>query len=145
MPSNAGSVGVDYNFSLYNGNTGFLQDLGDVQSVRVTQQKHDISNRPYNRPPRFDFIPDGYRVAFSITRTVSALEDLAVQNEANFNAGLGNKAGYLNETITNTDGTVSRYQYQGFVFFLTDHGDVSREKTVTVTGEGMASQKIRIA
>lgn len=145
MPTNAGLVGVDFSFGYYDQNTGALVDLGDVQSVKIVAQKHDIANRPYNGVPKFDFVPDGYKINFSITRTVSALEDLAVQREANFNAGAGNSAGYLSETITNTDGSVSRYQYTGFVFFLTDHGDISREKTVTIAGEGMASAKRSIA
>ena len=145
MPSNAGSVGVDYSFGYYDSNTNSLVDLGDIQSVKNTALKHDIANRPYNRPPRFDFIPDGYKVAFSITRTVATLENLAVTREANFNQGVGSAPGYLSESITNTDGTVTRYQYTGFVWFLTDHGDISREKTVTLAGEGMASQKVQVS
>lgn len=145
MPSNAGSVGVDYSFGFYDGNTGTTVDLGDVQNVSVKAQNHPIKSQPYNGPPRFDYIPDGYKIDFTITRTVAVLEDLAVVREARFNQGLGNKPGYLSQSVNNTDGTVSRYQYTGFVFFLTDHGEVSREKTVTIKGEGMATQKVKIA
>lgn len=145
MTGNAGNTGKDYSFGYYDGNTGALVDLGDVQSVKASAQKHDVKNMPYNGAPKYDFIPDGHKITFTITRTVSTLEDLAVVRETNFNNGLPNKAGYLNETVTNTDGSVSRYQYTGFVFFLTDHGDVSRDKLVTVTGEGMASAKVQLS
>jgi len=145
MPTNAGNTGVDYSFGYYDGNSGAMVDLGDVQDVKIKAQKHDLSNRPYNGPPKFDYVPDGYKIDFTITRTVSTLEDLAVTREANFNAGSGNKAGYLSEAVNNTDGTTSRYQYTGFVFFMSDHGSISREKTVTITGEGMASKKVQIA
>ena len=145
MPTNAGVVGVDYAFGYFDGNTNSLVNLGDIQNVRISAQKHDVVNRPYNSVPKFDYIPDGYKIEFTITRTVSAIEDLAVRREANFNAGKGNAAGYLSETINNTDGSTSRYQYQGFVFFLSDHGEISREKVVTLKGEGMASQKIAIS
>jgi hypothetical protein len=145
MPTNAGSVGVDYSIQFFNGNTGLLQDLGDVQNVKFTAQKHDVANRPYNKPPKFDYIPDGHKVTFQITRTGAGLESYAATQEARFNAGVGNVAGYLNKSITNPDGTVSRWQYQSFVFFITDLGDVSREKLVTLSGEGMASQVIQIA
>jgi hypothetical protein len=50
--------------------------------------------------------------------------------------------GYLNETITNPDGTLSRYQYQNFVVFMTDIGDISRERVVSQRMEGMASVKV---
>ena len=145
MPSNAGSVGVDYAFGYYDGNTSSLVDLGDVQSVKISALKHDIANRRYNGVPRFDFIPDGYKITFSITRTTAALENLAVLRESNFNQGIGSATGYLSETVTNTDGSINRYQYTGFVWFLIDHGDISREKVVTIAGEGMASQKVQIS
>jgi hypothetical protein len=139
------NVGIDYSITYYDANSGGLINLGDVQSVKINAGKHDISTRPYNGPPRFGFIPDGYKIDFSITRSGSQLEDLAVLNETNFNAGQVQSPGVLNETVTNPDGSVSRYQYTGFVVFLTDHGDVSREKVVTLTLEGMASSKVKIA
>lgn len=145
MPGNAGSVGVDYSLGYFDSNSNSLVNLGDVQNVKIAAGKHDLKNMPYNGPPKFDFIPDGYGISFTITRTSSLLEDLAVAREKNFNAGGLNLAGYLNETINNPDGSVSRYQYTGFVFFLTDHGDISREKLVMLQGVGLASTKIQIA
>lgn len=145
MPSNAGSLGVDYSLGYFDANNNQLVDLGDVQNVKIQAQKHDIKNAPYNAPSKYDFVPDGHKISFTIARTSSLLEDLAVAREANFNSGGFNYAGYLNETVTNPDGSVSRYQYTGFVFFLTDHGDLSREKLVMLQGEGMASTKISIA
>jgi hypothetical protein len=54
-------------------------------------------------------------------------------------------SGYLNETVNNADGSVSRYQYTGFVFWVGDIGDVSRDQNVKMSAEGMASQKVQIA
>ena len=139
------NIGVDYSITYYDSTSGGLINLGDVQSVKITAQKHDISSRPYNQVPRFGFVPDGFKVDFTITRNGSVLEDLMVTLSQNFNAGSVMSPGYLNETINNADGTVSRYQYTNFVVFLTDHGDISREKVVTIKLEGMASDKIKIA
>jgi len=145
MPVNTMNVGVDYTITYFDSNSGSLINLGDVQNVTISAQKHDISSRPYNSVPKFGYIPDGFRISFTITRTSSVLEDLMVALSANFNAGDVQSAGYLNETINNPDGSVSRYQYTGFVVFLTDHGDISREKVVTLKLEGMASDKVKIA
>lgn len=145
MPVNGMNVGVDYSITYYESVSGGLINLGDVQSVKIIAQKHDISSKPYNQLPRYGYVPDGYKVDFTITRNASTLEDLAVLNSANFNAGNVQSPGYLNETIINADGSVSRYQYTNFVVFLTDHGDISREKTVPIKLEGMASDKVRIA
>lgn len=139
------NVGVDYTFGYYDANTGQLVNLGDVQSVNRTAMKHDIESRPYNGPPRFGYIPGGHSFEFTITRTKSTLDDLAVTREANFNVGVVDQPGYLNETVTNPDGSISRYQYTGFVFFMNDPGNVARETVVTVKCEGRASQKVAIA
>lgn len=144
MPVNRMNVGVDYQITYYDATAGALIDLGDVQNVRIGAMKHDIKSMPYNNVPRYGYIPDGYRVDFSITRTSSILEDLMVQFSANFNAAKLLPPGYVNETIQNPDGTISRYQYTQFVIFLTDHGDISREKIVTLALTGLASDKIAL-
>ena len=145
MPLNGMNVGTDYTFLYYDGMTGALVQMGDVQNVRITAQKHDLAARPYNNFPRYGYAPDGFKIDFTITRNVSTLEDLMVTFANNFQNGTLIRPGYLNESTNNWDGTISRYQYVNFVTFLTDHGDISREKIVTIKFEGMASKKIQIA
>src|SRR5258708_37845177 len=128
MPLNGMNIGTDYLFQYYDGNTGALVQLGDVQTVSIAALKHYIVTRPYNDFPRFGYVPDGFKIDFTITRNVSVLEDLMVTFQLNFQSGALMRPGYLNETINNWDGTVSRYQYQNFVVYLTMHGYVSREK-----------------
>jgi hypothetical protein len=145
MPNNAGNIGADYSITYYDSPSGSLINLGDVQTIKITAMKHDIKSSPYNNYPKYDFIDDGFKIDFTMVRNSSTLEDLAVLRSANLQAGQVMGAGYLNETINNADGSVSRYQYINFVAFLTDHGDISREKIVTLTMEGMASAKVKIA
>lgn len=145
MPVNGMNVGVDYAISYYESVASSLIDLGDVQSVKITAQKHDIKSSPYNQLPRYGYVPDGFKIDFTITRTGSVLEDLMVTFSTNFNAGNIITPGFLNQSINNPDGTVRRYQYTNFVVFLPDHGDISRDKVVSMKLEGMASDKIIIA
>lgn len=145
MPINGMSVGRDYSFGLYDGDSGTIVDFGDVQSVKITAQYHDIKSQPYNGDPRFGHIPDGYKGSFSITRTKGDLDDLQAAKEAMFRGGQIMAPGYLNETITNTDGTISRYQYTGVDFKIVELADVSREKVVTQTVEIMASGRVKIS
>ena len=145
MPVNGMNVGRDYQLIYYDGDAGTIQDLGDVQNVRITAQKHDIVSRPYNQPPRFGYVPDGYRIDFTITRTSSVLENLMVSKETAFNQGQVMNAGYLNENVTNPDGSITRYQYQHVVIYMTDQGDVSRERVISQRMEAMATAKIQIA
>ena len=145
MSVNGMNVGVDYNFMWFRGDTGTLVDLGDVQSIRITGQKHGIVLMSFNDVPRYGYVPDGYRIEFVITRANPTLEDYIVDYSAAFNESQILLPGVLNESIHNTDGSVSRYQYTNVVMYLVDHGDISREKTVPIRFEGLASDKIRIA
>lgn len=145
MPVNRMNVGTDYSLSYFDGNTGVIVDLGDVQNVRIAALKHELKSMPFNNVPRYGYVPDGFRVDFTIVRTASLLEDLMVTFSANFNAGKVIQPGYFNESVNNPDGSVSRYQYTNFVIFLDDHGDISREKPVMLRLSGMASDKVSIA
>jgi hypothetical protein len=145
VPVNGMNVGVDYTITYYESVSGGLINLGDVQDVKITALKHDIKSAPYNQLSRYGFMDDGFKIDFTIIRNSSTLEDLAVLNSANIQAGNVQGAGYLNQTTINADGSVSRWQYTNFVVFLTDHGDISREKAVTIKLEGMASAKVKIA
>src|SRR5258708_3366808 len=101
MPINGMNVGVDYSLSFYESVSSKLVDLGDVQSVAITALKHDINSKPYNQLPRYGYVPDGYKVDFSITRTGSILENLMVTFSTNFNAGNIITPGFLNQSINN--------------------------------------------
>lgn len=145
MSVNGMSVGRDYQFGLYDGNSGRIVDLGIVEDVKITAQKHDIKGQPYNADPVFGYIPDGYKIAFQLVRNGPTLENIGLDMANAFRAGQAIKAGFFNETIAEADGTFSRYQYTGFVFYLAEVADVSREKVVKQTVEAMASGKVRIS
>lgn len=145
MSQNGMSTGRDYTLSYYDADTNSIVELGDVQNVKITARKHDIKSQPYNNDPRFGYIPDGYAVTFEIVRTGPELENFQLTQNTRFSEGLSNKAGFLNETITETDGSVSRYQYTKFVFFITDIGTITREAPVKMSAEGMASSKVPLA
>jgi hypothetical protein len=145
MPVNGMNVGTDYSLSYFDGNSGVIQPLADVQSVKITALKHQLKNMPFNSVPRYGYVPDGFSIDFTIVRTSQVLELLAVNFSKNFNAGAVLQPGYFNESINNPDGSVIRFQYTNFVVFLDDHGDISREKPVMLRLTGMASDKVQIA
>jgi hypothetical protein len=45
---------------------------------------------PYNAPPKFGYVPDGYSGHFTITRTGSQMEQLQIILANNFNSGVNN-------------------------------------------------------
>lgn len=116
-----------------------------MQDVKITALKHDLKDMPYNDIPRYGYVPDGFKIDFSIVRSGSQLEEILLNFSAQFNAGNIIRPGFLNQSTNNPDGSVSRYQYINFVIFPVDLGDISREKVITQRLEGMASDIRRIA
>lgn len=145
MPTNAGSIGVDYSFGYYDTTTNSMIDLGDVQTVDIKPLKTDVKNMPYNGAPLYDFIPDGYDIKFSITRTNAQLESLQAAREVAFYQDAPTPGGYFMKSVRNLDGSTNVFQYQRFVFFLTDQGTVSRDKLVTISCEGKASTMVQLS
>lgn len=145
MPSNAGTIGGDYSIQFYDGVTGLLQDLGDVQNFKMTPLHTQLKNMPFNNDPIYDYMPDGHKISFTITRTDSRWDDFQATREANVRNGKRNVSGVLNKSVVNADGSTSRYQIQNFVFQVTDLGDVSREKLTQVACEAMGSRMIKIS
>lgn len=145
MPISGLSVGRDYQFGIFDQNSNTIVDLGVVETVKVTANKTDIKAMPYNSDPIFGYIPDGYKISFSLKRTGATLENLSLALQELFRSGKPINSGYFNEVVTNPDGSISRYVYEGFVFWLTEVADVSREKNVAQTVEAMASFKRQVA
>lgn len=138
------NVGRDYAFGLFDPFTKAIIELGDVETVDIKPIKHEIKSEPYNDDPKFGYVPGGYSGTFQITRTGSQLEDLQLAVAQAFREGQIIRSGYLNETVTDPDGTVSKYQYQGCVFHLDDLGQVSRDKTIKQKLEIKASRKVKL-
>lgn len=145
MPVNGQSVGQDYTIGLYDFNTATDVPLGSVQDFKESALKHDIKNMPYNQVPVYGYIPDGYSGTFTIVRTGPALENLHLQIKNNFNNGKSILAGYINQTINESGGAQSRYQYINVVFFLTDSGTVQRDQNIKMTMAWMASDKVLVS
>ncbi|WP_036048651.1 hypothetical protein [Bradyrhizobium sp. Tv2a-2] len=145
MPTNTMNIGVDYSFSYFDGASGILLDISDIEDVTITAMKHDIKAMPYNNLPRYDYVDDGFRIEFSIVRTSATLENYMITRSQQLLNGTVRQPGFLNQAIINPDGSTSRYQYVNCVIFLTDHGNISRDKPVKLKLEGMASAKTQIA
>jgi hypothetical protein len=139
------NTGADYSFTFYDGDTNAIVTIPDIEHVSIKAEHHELARHPYNDDPSFDYQDAGFSISFEVTRSGSNLELASVKRGAAIRQGKVRKPGYLNKTIKEADGTVTRLQYQGFVFALEDHGDVSRDKVVKLRIKGKASRCIQIA
>jgi len=142
MAQNGLSLGPDFLFGIYDGSTGAILAVGDVQNVKVTKHNTAVTSKPYNGPPRFAHVPDGYSGSFQIMRTSSAIEVLEISRDAKIYAGSVLPTSFLNKTVNNPDGSVTTTQYTGLDWFLNEEADVSKDKAVSQTIEWHASQEV---
>ena len=87
----------------------------------------------------------GHTGSITIERQDSTLDDFWCQQEEDYYTGFNNAEGYISETITEANGTVSQYRYTGVVLKLTDSGKYSGDKTVQQSLEFMASRKKKVS
>ena len=145
MPANGMNTGRDFNFGVYDQNTGVIVDFGDIQSFEIDAHKANIASRPYNGLPRFGYVPDGYSGSFQIVRTKADVEQLQIRLSTLFNSGGTVLPGFINYTVNNSDGSVSRYQIVGAVFWLNKIASGAREKVIDQAVEWLGSDSVLVA
>ncbi len=75
-------------------------------------------------------IPTGWNGTITAKRMDGTLDDFWAQWEDNYFNGIDQQRGTITETITESDGTVSVYRYEGVSYHLTDAGKKSGDKEV---------------
>ena len=89
-------------------------------------------------------LPKGWEGSFEVERGTSSLDDFIASVEQSYYSGSGIGTGTLYQYITETDGSVSTYQFDGVVFKLASAGSWKGESSVKQKLEFFASRKRRI-
>jgi hypothetical protein len=89
-------------------------------------------------------LPKGWEGQFEVERGTSALDDFISSIEQDFYNGSGAQLGTMYQYITETDGSVSTYQYDGVVFKLASAGVWKGDASVKQKLEFFATRKRRI-
>ena len=123
---------------------GIRVDLRDVVGFQAEQQVKLQRSDPLNSVPVEFNTPAGWRGQFHIDRGSSALDDLVAAIEAAFwNAGVIG-SGTIYQYLTESDGSLSTYEFIGVALTLTQSGIYKAENIVTQTVNFFASQRNRI-
>jgi hypothetical protein len=88
---------------------------------------------------RYEFLPIGHKLNFSFDRKDSSIDSYFAQREAQYFSGQTLAKVTITETIRNTDGSVSVFQYAGVALKLTNRGSWKGDAKVESKIEGMAS------
>jgi hypothetical protein len=142
MPASTFSIGSDCQVVLM-GPTGRI-DLTHVTGFESRQQTTSV------RVDRLDGVllgaelPKGWEGSFEIERGTSAADDMiaAIEQAYFTNGQLG--VGTLYQYVTETDGSISTYQYANVVFRLVNAGQWKGDASVKQKLEFYAGQRIRV-
>jgi hypothetical protein len=89
-------------------------------------------------------LPKGWEGSFEVERGSSALDDFISGLEQDFYNGGGTQTGTMYQYVTETDSSVSTYQFDGVVFKLTSAGAWKGDASVKQKLEFYATRKRRI-
>jgi hypothetical protein len=89
-------------------------------------------------------LPKGWEGTFEVERGNSVLDDFIAVLEQNYYSGLPVQTGTMYQYITESDGSVSTYQFVGVVFKLASAGMWKGDTSVKQKLEFFATQRQRI-
>ncbi|HQT79644.1 MAG TPA: hypothetical protein PLD10_21590 [Rhodopila sp.] len=89
-------------------------------------------------------LPRGWEGSFEVERGNSTLDDFMSSLEQAYYSGTGGGPGTLYQYVTESDGSVSTYQFDGVVFKLTSAGIWKGDSSVKQKLEFYATRKRRI-
>jgi hypothetical protein len=89
-------------------------------------------------------LPKGWEGSFEVERGTSALDDFISSLEQAFYNGEGTQTGTMYQYITETDSSVSTYQFDDVVFKLSSAGTWKGDSSVKQKLEFYATRKRRI-
>lgn len=89
-------------------------------------------------------LPKGWEGSFEVERGTSVLDDFVSVLEQDFYNGAGPASGTMYQYITETNGSISTYQFDGVVFKLAHAGAWKGDASVKQRLEFYAARKRRI-
>jgi hypothetical protein len=88
---------------------------------------------------------DGWQGSFELERQDNTLEAYWAKIEDDYYNGFAQTAAVITETITEADGSLTQYRYDGVIFKLEDAGKKGGNKTVNQKLSFLASRRILVS
>lgn len=144
MPQSGLNIGSDARFDFYPASGHIaLPTLLKFTSKKLTKK---LTVKPLGGLPiHLSFQEDGWEGNFEVSRIDSTLDDYFAAFEAACYAGTSQPAGTIQQTISEVDGSVTTWQYQGVVLYYDDAGDYESEKNVIQKVSFLASTRLKLS
>jgi hypothetical protein len=142
MPVNGFTVGRDINVVINGQGEGItLEGITDFNARPLTTT---IKTKPLHGKPQHAYIPDGWEISIKIDRRDASVDDFWNSLENEYYNGDNLPAGTIIVTISNSDGSISKYRYEDTVLKVDNPGDFSGDKIVQQSLSGMASSRTKV-
>jgi hypothetical protein len=141
MPLNGYSIGKDVVLTI-NTPTGLMRVTLTAFDAKPVYT--DLKSTPLDKPPVHMSIPSGWKGSAKLDRQDATVDDYVAANEAAYWAGQTVIQGSITQTITEANGTTSRYRYTNVNLKVTDPGNWSGEKLVDQSLEFEASRRLKL-
>jgi hypothetical protein len=142
MPINNFNIGRDCQLVLI-GPAGRV-DLSYVTGFESRQITHSIRVDKLDGTQISAELPRGWEGTFELERGTSAVDDFIAAAEQSYFNGDGVPFGTVYQYVTETDGSISTYQYNTVVFKLANAGNWKGDASVKQKLEFFASQRQRV-
>jgi hypothetical protein len=142
MPINNFNIGRDCQLVLI-GPAGRV-DLSYVTGFESRQITHSIRVDKLDATQISAELPRGWEGTFELERGTSAADDFIAAAEQSYFNGDGVPFGTVYQYVTETDGSISTYQYNTVVFKLANAGNWKGDASVKQKLEFFASQRQRV-
>ena len=142
MPQSGISIGSDARFDILTpAGVLTLPTLLDFKSKKID---HQTKINPLQGPPINLTFPNGWDGSFSVARKDSTLDDYFSAQEAAQYAGANIAAGTIHQTITEVNGTISQYMFEGVQLYFSDAGDYKALSDVMQSVSFVAATRLKV-
>lgn len=144
MPASEYNVGRDIALTIYTTDAGPL-DFGLQTKFDAKPVYAEIKVVGLDGVMRPAYLPEGHQGNFDYVRQDSQIDDYFCALEANYYDGGDLPSGTITETITEVDGSISQYRYEGIALKADDAGSWAGNKEVALKVDFMASRRRKVA
>lgn len=142
MPLNGMNVGKDVSIDIVTQQGRFAFDIRtDFKSKAMTEKRKSVAA---DGTIRWAYIPGGWEGSFAFDRADSNVDDFFCEQEALYYAGFPVSTCTITETITNPDGTISQYLYEGVQLSLDNAGDKKGDDLIKGEVGFCASRRLKL-
>jgi len=142
MPINDQSVGRDVTVDIV---TSYgLVSFSITTSFHAKPKHTDLKSVALDGTHREGYVPAGWDLTFKLDRGDSTADDYFAQVEADYFAGINQAPGTVQETITNPDGSISQYRYEGVTLKFDDAGEKAGDKLIQMSVAGFANRRKKV-